>query len=217
MSRRFNPSSSMIVEEHRTRRGIQIGVKENGGKLVRPDEVGINQLKNESAQNAFMFWLDTWSDIQGHLQFLYEQAQGDILELGTRGGISTSAFLYGVERKGGHVWSVDFNPECAHAFEGHPKWTFVTSDSLAHGTIMREGKAPSLFDVIFIDTEHTYQRLSRELAFWFPRLNYDGILLMHDILSAPEMAKAAEEYAAANKLFYEVRPGSNGLGILKKR
>lgn len=70
-----------------------------------------------------------WSDVQGHLPFLYEHAAlprgitsrgGDskgesipwgkrkvILELGVRGGISTSALLAGVEKSGGHLWSVD--------------------------------------------------------------------------------------------------------------
>lgn len=49
----------------------------------------------------------TESDIQHHLGLLFSLAKGNVLELGTRSGVSTAALLAGVERNGGFVYSVD--------------------------------------------------------------------------------------------------------------
>ena len=47
--------------------------------------------------------LATPSDIQHHLGLLFSLARGNVLELGTRSGVSTAALLAGVERQGGRV------------------------------------------------------------------------------------------------------------------
>lgn len=192
--------------------GEKITISQEGFKTMNPEEVGANQLKNGSAKDAFMFWLDNWSDIQGHLQRIYDKAQGIVLELGTRGGISTAALLYGIEKRGGHVTSVDFNPYCEDAFKGHPHWTFVCADSCDFNKILAEASLYGPFDLLFIDTEHVYGRLKRELAVWAPYVRRGGTILLHDVLAYPEMAVAAEEYAKENHLQYIIHPGSNGLG-----
>lgn len=197
-----------LIEEH----DGHITVRNEGFKEMKPEEVGANQLNNGSATEAFMFWLDNWSDIQDHLQRIYEKSRGIVLELGTRGGISTSALLYGIEKHGGHVTSVDYNPFCEEAFKGHPNWTFVCSDSCDFNKILAEAALYGPFDLLFIDTEHTYERLKRELSIWGPYVRRGGTILMHDVLAYPEMAVAAREYAEANKLEYKIHPGSNGLG-----
>mgnify|MGYP000157936475 FL=1 len=70
----------------------------------------------------------TQSDIQHHLPLLYASAHGVVVELGTRTGVSTCALLAGVERRGGHVWSIDID-DCSQLYADHPQWTFKRGDS----------------------------------------------------------------------------------------
>jgi predicted O-methyltransferase YrrM len=177
--------------------------------------VGINYLHDGSAATALNHWLVNPSDIADHLLFLAKHARGNILELGVRGGVSTSALLYGVEANGGHVWSVDIDPRCEAAFRGHPQWTFVAADSADIITIDEKGNAPFHYDILFIDTDHSYERLGRELSLWGPCVRDGGLILMHDVIAFPEMARAADEYASGRGFVYTVRPGSNGLGVIQ--
>ncbi len=131
--------------------------------------------------------------------------------------MSTSAFLYGVEVNGGFVYSVDINPACIESFKGHPKWRFFAADScdpnLKRNIPAQEADQPRL-DVLFIDTLHTYQQLQRELEYWGPCVKRGGLILIHDVLAFDPMAMAATEYALERDLNYEIRPGSNGLGVI---
>ena len=134
----------------------------------------------------------TQSDIQHHLGLLFSLAHGNVLELGTRGGVSTMALLAGVERRGGHVTSVDIE-DCSGVLPAHDQWTFVQGDS-------RDPVLPTRlfknFDLILIDTEHTYEMASAELGLWWPYLNAGGVICMHDIVTFPGVGRAAREFAA---------------------
>jgi hypothetical protein len=79
---------------------------------------------------AYQQQCQTQSDIQHHLPLLYSLAHGNVLELGTRTGVSTMALLAGVERAGGRVWSVDIDERSAGVAAGHPLWTFVHGSSV---------------------------------------------------------------------------------------
>ena len=65
-------------------------------------------------ESAYRDRLARWSDIQEYLPFLREQARSRpavrVLELGSRKGNSTLAFLAGAKESGGHVWSCDVTP-----------------------------------------------------------------------------------------------------------
>jgi predicted O-methyltransferase YrrM len=88
-----------------------------------------------------------------------------ILELGTRSGSSTWAFLTGLAVTG-ELTSVDSDPRVFR--EGwlppqvydDPRFTFIEGDDLDEDIIARYPKAP---DLVFIDTSHTYQQTLREL------------------------------------------------------
>src|SRR5678810_372588 len=86
----------------------------------------------------------TQSDIQHHLGLLFSLAHGNVLELGTRGGVSTVALLAGVELRGGHVWSVDIE-DCSGVLPPHPQWTFVQGDS--RDTALYETLGATTFDL----------------------------------------------------------------------
>lgn len=154
------------------------------------------------------------SDIQLHLPRLYQESHGIVLELGVRGGTSTSALLAGVVERGGHLYSVDINPHCWGSVGLHPQWTFVHADSLDTETIHKAG-VPDKIDVLFIDTEHTYSRTIRELNTWGKIVKNGGKIFLHDTdgRASCGVRAAIIEYCRY-KLFW-LYPGSNGLGEIQ--
>ncbi len=140
--------------------------------------------------------LATQSDIQHHLPLLFSLAHGNVLELGTRSGVSTAALLAGVERSGGHVWSIDVE-DCSSVAQGHAQWTFVQGDSRDPDlTAQKTGNEP--FDLILVDTFHAYEVAQAELALWGPHLACGGTILMHDTETFPGVRRAAQEFADAH-------------------
>ncbi len=180
-------------------------------------------MDSEAGQRAYERWLGVPTDIQGHLSFLFERAEGNVVELGTRDGVSTAALLAGLERRGGHLWSVDVDPRCAATFAGHPAWTFLEGSSLDPTLVERvHAQVPELsprpIDVLFVDTLHTRAHVYRELELWTPLVRPGGIVLVHDAVTFPGVQEALGSYAAAiHQPCPHVRPGSNGLGVLEVR
>jgi len=161
------------------------------------------------------------SDIQGHIQFIYGESEGIVLELGVRNGNSTSALLLGVERSGGRLFSVDINPKCGDLFDGHPLWTFIkafsTDDKEIITKIYETGHEPK-FDIIFIDTVHTLEQVSFELKTWAQYLRPDGKIFVHDVITyASGAGEACKQFAQIYEWNYDVRAGWHGLGILTKK
>jgi hypothetical protein len=82
-------------------------------------------------------WLTARSDIHDHLGTLFYEAVSArprlIVELGTRGGVSTRALLAAAEATGAHVLSVDIEDcgtiDLPERFKS--RWTFIKADDLA--------------------------------------------------------------------------------------
>jgi len=170
------------------------------------------------ATERYQYWLEHWSDMQTHLPTLFEAARGNVLELGVRAGVSTSALLAGVEAHGGHVWSVD-RDDCSPVFAGHPQWTFVQADSCDWKVI--GWNDPNNFvelDLLFIDTEHTEDRTIRELITWGAIMKPGGAIMLHDTddgSTYPGVRNAIEAYCAERGLTPEYHEGSYGLGVIR--
>ena len=165
------------------------------------------------ALERYQAHLRQWSDIQGHLPRLFDLAQGAVLELGVRSGVSTSAFLAGVESHGGQVWSIDHNPDCAAVFKEHPLWHFVYADSEDKQVAYTAG-IPCPLDLLFIDTEHTYEKTRRELLAWMPLVRSGGRILLHDTddgLTFPGVRRAIHEICGFTRMYW-LYPESAGLG-----
>jgi hypothetical protein len=103
----------------------------------------------------------TASDINEHLQTIFEQAKGceRLTEMGVRGAVSTWALLAARPNK---LVSYDIN-KCPGvtavqqaAREEALEYSFVQTD------VLKVEIDPT--EVLFIDTLHTYSQLSRELA-----------------------------------------------------
>ena len=186
-------------------------------------------------QDAFADRLARWSDIQEYLPFLHREAVGRdtlgrVIELGTRKGNSTLAFLAAVEKRhlGGHVWSVDIS-DCARDPEGMlpwancPWWTFTCGDDMDPAV---QAKLPARCDVLFIDTSHEYDHTLAELRAYVPRVTPGGVALFHDthVMGWPgyqwdrdvsPVWAALDDYCAEAGLSWEDMPGEYGLGIIR--
>lgn len=122
-----------------------------------------------------------WSDVQYCMPAMLEAARSRpfcwVLEVGVRSGNSTAAFLAGVEESRGHVWSVDMDvPQVPGHWHGSALWTFVQGDDL---TVQ---PPEDTFDVVFIDTIHTYLHTLAELGRFIPLVKPGGTVLLHDTM-----------------------------------
>ena len=156
----------------------------------------------------------TPSDIQHHLGLLFSLARGNVLELGTRSGVSTAALLAGVERAGGHLWSVDLE-DCSQVAAGHTQWTFVQGDSRDPDLLSgKTGDQP--FDLILIDTFHAYENACDELALWGPHVAPGGTIAMHDPETFPGVRRAAQEFADAHGWPITFVLPCNGMAVIRR-
>lgn len=135
----------------------------------------------------------TQSDIQHHLGLLFSLARGNVVELGTRTGVSTCALLAGVETHGGRVWSIDLD-DCSALFS-HPQWTFIQGDSRAAMEHMEyQIGEDTQIDLLLIDTEHAYEVTTLELHRWYSYMRPGGRICLHDPETFPGVRRAIEEF-----------------------
>jgi predicted O-methyltransferase YrrM len=119
------------------------------------------------------------SDIADFLPMFAELGARDdvstVIELGVREGHSTRAWLAGLEKTGGHLWSVD----CEVPTFAAPGdiWTFVLGDDNDPAVW---AQLPERCDIAFIDTDHAYTHTVRELQLLARRVRPGGMILLHD-------------------------------------
>lgn len=196
--------------------------------LARTYEAGRRAVVTTLA-DAYRDRLSKPSDIREYLPFLYEQAASRpgcrVLELGTRQGNSTLAFLAGAAESGGHVWSCDvtnvvLDPEGMAPWRRVPQWTFVHGDDMIPAV---RAALPPVADVFFLDTSHEYELTLAELRAYMPRVAPGGVALFHDthVMGWPgyewdrdvsPVWAALDEYCAEAGLQWTDMPGKYGLG-----
>ena len=176
----------------------------------------------------YLYRLGIWSDIRDQMPLLYEAAAAytgvKVLELGVRTGNSTTAFLAAAEEAGGHVWSVDVDPPHApgELWTGSGRWTFLQGDDLKIALPEESPGVPLRPDVLFIDTDHTYEHTLAELRRYVPLVGEGGVVLMHDTLLTwdhreYQVAKALDTYCAeTGRSWAEISEGRYGLGEILK-
>lgn len=169
------------------------------------------------------------SDINEHLPTLrkYAEQSSRVLELGTRYGTSTTALLAGQPDT---LISLDISP-CRNAslisVRGKTELHFIQADSRRwnpHGWNPTTRQwCPSQFvtacsyDLLFIDTNHTFEQVSAELDKYAP-LTMHWIIL-HDTVSFPPVLEAVQAYLAQHRQWsvIEDHPNNNGLIVLERR
>jgi predicted O-methyltransferase YrrM len=115
-----------------------------------------------------------------------------VLELGVREGVSTIHFLLALKKTNGKLISIDIEP-CEEAiklikeFNCEDIWTFVQSDDININIF-------GLYDLIFIDTSHTYNHTLNELNKYSQLLKKDGFIILHDISNGYKDSKNEETH-----------------------
>jgi cephalosporin hydroxylase len=161
----------------------------------------------------------TPSDINEHLPLLKQYASEceTVVELGVRYIVSTWALLAGrpkamisVDIVDPKEYGADIQPVYAAADAENINFTFMKGSSL-------ELEFPPM-DLLFIDTNHTYEQLSQELKLHAPKAQ--KYIIMHDTNQDefPGMVKAIEEFLEHNREWEvaEWHQHSHGLTILKR-
>lgn len=173
----------------------------------------------------------TPSDINEHLPYLRSLATDckSVIEFGVRKIVSTWAFVSGLSVAGGKLTSVDIR----HPSEYGESRRFsdlerLCGESGVSFSFKKESSLslePEVYDMVFIDTVHNYEFLSKELA-------RHGVLAtkyiaMHDTELCRNsghdggggMWKAIEEFIEANPDWCVLThaTNNNGLTVLTKR
>lgn len=163
------------------------------------------------------------SDIQAHmprLKVLVEQLMPiNIIELGTRQGYSTVAFLTAIRtRPHARLYSVDLEPVYGEMepWRDHiDQWTFLETSDIPYPAGL-----PKYADMIFIDTSHHLDHTRQEIATYSEHISEDGIMLFHDTAEWRGFGvhQAINEWLVGNlkwKTYFW--PDCNGLGLVYHR
>lgn len=175
--------------------------------------------------------LNMKTDIQQHMWYLHSTvlsyAAPVVIELGVGWGNSTSALLAAVTEADGMLWSVDRGEVrktgmIPDDWWGDAHWKFLQADDLSE----EAGEwLPGRCDVLFVDSDHSYEHVLATLETHMPRVRPGGIALFHDTqfrhpatdLGEPtgDVARALDDYCARQELAWVNRAGSYGLGVVR--
>ncbi len=131
-----------------------------------------------------------------------------LVELGGYLGNTTAIFERAVRKNGGgmvHVYEVDAWRAAAL------RDRFAASNHVVVHQC-RSQDAPPLpnpVDLVFVDSEHTYDGAAGDIACWAPRLKPGGLMAFHDITTDPDIVRAFHDaHLPAERLTFT---GDNGL------
>jgi len=171
---------------------------------------------NDVTEFGFNYASYTKSDINEHLPTMHKYANecDHITEFGVRNGVSTWAWLASKAKiiRCFDIKDVRNNLISHHesAKETKKDFTFTCVNTVADKLEIEQT------DLLFIDTEHTYEQCSKELKMHGNKVN--KYIIFHDTTLCPELNKAIEEFISDNKNWKikEVFTNNNGLTILEK-
>jgi hypothetical protein len=166
----------------------------------------------------------TPSDINEHLPTLYRLSMGceHVTEFGVRYGASTSAFLYAATRKGGPTFVAYDIVE-----EANIPWMFDTARREGADATFIKGDTLKIninsTDLLFIDTNHTYEHLTEELYRHASKVK--RFMVFHDTISHGVGRPNTEQRGLLSAIihyiiscrewaFYQHYTNNNGLTVL---
>jgi len=187
-------------------------------KIIKKDII-INFLKNQYEASAW----------KGHLDFAYNLVKqinpNIVVDLGVDFGHSTFSYSGSCN---GTIYGIDWFEGDEHA--GKRKTYDIVKDTykfLLEKNILEKNNIifvkgdfneiakvfDKKIDLLHIDGLHTYEAVKNDFETWFPKLNDNGLILMHDICSFPEsVGKFFNEIQLPKFKFYH----SAGLGVISK-
>ena len=116
-----------------------------------------------------------------------------VLETGTNFGYSAYSIAGALRLLGGNrkLFTIDLW-SCDHLFKGteaEPSITFIQGNSLE----IDLGVLPSSFDMLFLDSDHTYKTIVGEMNRFAPMLRMHGFMVLHDTLYYDGVALAVKQ------------------------
>lgn len=163
---------------------------------------------------------DIWLHLPKMVELVHQLNASHVIELGSRTGVSTIAWLHALTGTQGRLTSVDIDtrPDIGE----HPHWTFVQGDDL--DPMVLAGLDPA--DIVFLDTSHLWEQTRRELDAYRWLVKPGGVMCGHDSeLAWPEGAqsgdprfpvkRAVKEFVTANGLEWMNFPECWGFWIVK--
>jgi len=186
---------------------------------IKPHAVGT--LDEQHARNCSIP-----SDINEHLPRMVALVEAHtpdhIVELGARSGLSTTAWLYGLQGTNGRLTSVDISP--APQIGTHANWEHIQGDDTDPAVMAQVDEC----DILFIDTSHAYEHTLWELRNWSAKVRSGGAIVCHDTnLERPwdppcpetdpdfPVASAIVRFCAETGSRWRNIPGCWGLGIIE--
>lgn len=119
-----------------------------------------------------------------YLYLLYKFASRAKLaiECGVYTGISTIALSKGLESNGGSMISIDLNLTRPLLHERVQKHNIKNVQFVQGNNLGFRFEKQNCFDLIYIDSDHTYEHAVKELFLFDKYLKPGGIVIMHDIV-----------------------------------
>lgn len=135
-----------------------------------------------------------------------------VIELGVHTGQSTIAFLCGLQKTGGHLWSCDTDwpkPPIDEVFAAHSdRVTFVLGDSQ---TVSQYALSPA--DILLVDAS-LRNRLD-DLRLYGPMVRPGGLILVHD-MDRSEVAEAVGMYLLRRQHYgFSLIERGHGLAVIE--
>lgn len=147
-----------------------------------------------------------------YYRFLYRLSQAfpglTMVELGAREARASLHFLKG---GGAKVVGIDIN--CIHDPKHVAGFNYVPL-SYASTSEQALASVDELVDIVFIDTDHTYETTAKEFELWRPKVKPGGLILFDDI-GAPEYGctKFWRELKGEKLELPELHPLDWGFGV----
>lgn len=148
------------------------------------------------------------------LEMVLETKAKIILETGTNIGDSARIWLKGLEKTGGELWTIDTRDYGDSWADGIPNIHFLKGSSL-------EVPWDKEIDILYLDSDHTYGHVMKELIRFAPFVKVGGAILMNDTLHHQygwEVTQALRHYMLSTGIAHwteNVR--GYGLGMVRVR
>ena len=121
-----------------------------------------------------------------------------ICEIGIASGVSTEVFA-----AFGNVQAIDFHlwKPAVDRFQGREdRVTLLQAESWASSELVEDGA----FDMVYLDSDHSYNHVYREIQLWLPKVKKGGFLAGHDSsFSFPGVQQAVMELLGGADMTYE--------------
>lgn len=164
------------------------------------------------------FFSQIGADTSDILHLLYELCDEvnakTIVELGVRWGTTTVPFLVYCHYKGAHLYSVDI--EDCHVAKSFMKalgltdyWAFTQINDIEYIKSWKLRDDPKI-DLLFIDSDHTYDLTRAELKEYSPFVN--GLIVLHDYYMEG-VKKAVAEFIEQSSVWEYAEKSGVGLCV----